>query len=57
MGSQLSRHVEDILLTGALHDFKFKTMVFDYLMQSADSLENILMPGKIEDRGEEGYKG
>ena len=56
MGSQLSKYVEGILLTGAAPDFKFKTMVFDYLMQRADSLENTLMPGKIEDRRRRGLQ-
>ena len=50
MGSQLFKHVEGILLTGTPPDFKFKTMVFGHLMQRADSLENTLMPGNIEDR-------
>ena len=36
---------------------KLKLQYFGYLMQSADSLEKAMMLGKIEGKGEEGYRG
>jgi len=36
---------------------KVKLQYFGYLMQSADSLEKAMMLGKIEGKGEEGYRG
>ena len=36
---------------------KLKLQYFGHLMQTADSLEKSLMPGKIEGRGEEGVRG
>ena len=36
---------------------KLKLQYFGHLMRKADSMENILMLGKIEGRGEEGGKG
>ena len=35
---------------------KLKLKYFGHLMQTANSMEETLMPGKIEDRGEEGNR-
>ena len=36
---------------------KLKLQYFGHMMQTDDSLEKSLMPGKIEGRGEEGVRG